>query len=222
MAKRQLRTAPLRMDKTCPCYCQPPTRSTYCVVKVQAPQNQGFFRGLLGQYERARSHLEALVERIEIEAIGSHRWLWKVRLLSVLAEACHALGDHEEALRYVEEGLGVAAATSMQKYMAKGWALRGRILAHLGKAEAAGGDLQRAFALAEKLASPSITYPIAYDLGQWYESAGQEREAALLYGKARDTIERMADSIEDEALQCIFLQSALVQAIQESWLSRNL
>jgi len=169
-----------------------------------------------GQYERARSHLEAMLERIE-RAFGSHRWLWRIRLHNVLAEACDAMGDHEEALRCVEVSLSTAVATSVRKYMAKGWALRGRILAHLGKAEAVGTDLQRAFALAEKLNSPSILYPIALSLGQWYEAAGQEREAAELYGKAKSTVERMAAAVDDEALRAIFLQWAPIQAIYESF-----
>jgi len=185
-------------------------------VEISALINLGADYLGLGQYERARSHLEPLLERVEIEAFGSHKWLWKPRLLNVLADVCRAMGDQEEALRCVEEGLSVAVATSTQKYMAKGWALRGKILAHVGNTEAAGSDLQRAFALAEKLKSPSITYPIAFDLGQWYEVAGQEREAAELYGRTKATVERMATAIEDEVLRSIFLQSALVRAIYES------
>ena len=185
-------------------------------VEISALINLGADYFELGQYERARSHLEPLIERIEIGEYRAHKWIWKPRLLNVLAEACHAMGDHEEALRYVEEGLSVAVASSLQKRMAKGWALRGRILAHLGNTDAGGAELQRAFALAEQLDSPSLYYPIAFDLGQWYEVAGQEREAAELYGKAKATVERMATAIEDEVLRSIFLQSAPVQAIYES------
>jgi predicted ATPase len=170
----------------------------------------------LGQYERARSQLQPLIERIEVGNFGAHRWLWKPRLLNVLAEAYHAMGNHGEALRYVEESVVTAEATSLQKYMAKGWALRGRILADLGQTEAAGQDLQRAFALAEKIKSPAVIYPIAFELGQWHERAGQEREAAELYGKARARVERMTAAMEDEALCSIFLQSAAVQAIDEA------
>jgi tetratricopeptide (TPR) repeat protein len=126
------------------------------------------------------------------------------------------MGNHGEALRYVEESVVTAETTSLQKYMAKGWALRGRILADLGQTEAAGQDLQRAFALAEKIKSPAVIYPIAFELGQWHERAGQEREAAELYGKARARVERMTAAMEDEALCSIFLQSAAVQAIDEA------
>jgi tetratricopeptide (TPR) repeat protein len=185
-------------------------------VEISALINLGADYLGLGQCERARCHLEEVLERIEIGDFGAHEFLWKQRLLNVLAEACRAMGAHEEALRDVEESLSVAVAHSSQKYMAKGWALRGRILAHLGNAEAAAADLQRAFALAEKLNSPAVTYPIAYDLGQWCEAAGQEREAMELYGKAKATVERMATAIEDEGLRSVFLQWAPIQAIKES------
>jgi len=122
---------------------------------------------------------------------------------------------YEQALRYVEEGLREAQATSSQKYVALGWALRGKIAAQMGDAEPAGTELQRAFALIDQLQSPSLIYPIAYELGYWYESIGKEREATTLYGKAQATIEQMVTTVEEEALRSTLLQSALVQTINE-------
>jgi tetratricopeptide (TPR) repeat protein len=185
-------------------------------VEISALINLGLDHLGLGQHARALSYLEPTLERVEREAFGAHRWRWKIRLLIGLAVVHYSTGAYEEALRYVEEGLKEAQATTSQKYVAKGWALRGKILAHLGNTEAAGADLQRAFSLAEQLNSPSLTYPIACDLGQWYESARRERDAVMLYARARDAIERMVTSVEDEALRSIFLQSALVQAINDS------
>jgi tetratricopeptide (TPR) repeat protein len=130
-----------------------------------------------------------------------------------LAELAHTEGDYEPALRYVEAGLRVAQETASQKYVAKGWALRGRILTQLGNTKVAGAELQKAFSLAEQLQSPSLFYPIAYTLGQWYEQGGQEQEAAMLYGKAKATIEQMATAVEDQSLRSIFLQSAPVKAV---------
>ncbi len=84
-----------------------------------------------------------------------------------------------------------------------------------GDFEAAGAEFQRAFTLAEQLRNPALSYPLAYDLGQWYETINKEREAAELYSKAKAAIEHMATAVEDEALRSIFLQSAPVQAIYE-------
>ena len=138
-----------------------------------------------------------------------------LRLLIGLAELSYTTGDYDQALRYVEEGLKEAQRTSSQKYVALGWALRGKIIAKLGDTEAAGSELQRAFTLADQLQSPSLIYPIAYDFGQWNESTGKEREATTLYGKAKATIEQMITAVEDETLRSTFRQSALVQDIYE-------
>jgi tetratricopeptide (TPR) repeat protein len=182
-------------------------------VEVSALINLGLDYLALGQYEQALSYLEPTLERVEREAFGSHRWRWKIRLFIGLAELSYTTGAYDQALRYVEDGLQEAQATSSQKYVALGWALRGKIAAKLGDADTAGTELQQAFTLAEHLQSPSLIYPIAYDFGQWYETTGKEWEAATLYGKAKATIEHMATAVDDEALRSTLLQSALVQTI---------
>ncbi len=184
-------------------------------VEISALINLGLDYGALGQHEHALSYLEPTLERVQREAFGAHRWRWKVRLLIGLAEVYYSAGAYEDALRYVEEGVKEAQATSSQKYVAKGWSLRGKLLAYQGNIEAAGAELQRAFSLAEQLHSPSLVYPIAFDLGQWYETAGKERKALELYGKAKAAVEDMATAVEDQDLRPILLQSAPVQAIYE-------
>jgi class 3 adenylate cyclase/tetratricopeptide (TPR) repeat protein len=184
-------------------------------VEISALINLGLDYFLLRQYDRAWSSLVPTLERVEREAFGVHRWRWMIRLFIGLAELSYATEDYEQAIRYVEEGVQEAQRTSSQKYVALGWALRGKIVHKLGDANTAGVELQRAFSLAEQLQSPSLLYPIAYDLGYWHESIGKEREAASLYGKAKATIEQMATAVEDEALRSTFLQAALVQEIHE-------
>jgi tetratricopeptide (TPR) repeat protein len=184
-------------------------------VEVSAFINLGLDALALGQHARALSFLEPTLDRVEREAFGSHRWRWMIRLLIGLAELSYATGAYDQAFRYVKEGLKEAQRTSSQKYVALGWAWRGKIIAQLGDTATAGLELQRAFSLAEQLQSPSLLYPIAYDLGHWYESTGKERDAAALYSRAKATIEQMATAVEDEALRSTFLQSALVQEIHE-------
>jgi tetratricopeptide (TPR) repeat protein len=184
-------------------------------VEISALINLGLDYFLLGQYERALSYLQPTLDRVQHEAFGAHRWRWKIRLFIGLAEVHYAAGAYEQALRYVEDGLKEAQATSSQKYIAKGWALRGKIVAKLGDSDAAGAELQRAHTLAEQLHSPALFYRTAYDLGQWYETMGQEQESAVLYAKAKAAVEHMATAIEDEGLRAIFHKSAPVQAIYD-------
>jgi tetratricopeptide (TPR) repeat protein len=184
-------------------------------VEISALINLGLDHLALGQYERALTSLQPTLARVQHEAFGVHKWRWKIRLLTGLAELAYTTGAYEQALRYVEEGLREAQATSSQKYVALGWVLRGKIAAQLGEDETAGTALQRALSLADALQSPSLIYPIAYDLGCWHESTGKEPEAITLYRKAQATIEQMATAVEDAALRAAFLQSAPVQTINE-------
>jgi len=184
-------------------------------VEISALLNLGLDYFALGQHARALSYLESTRDRIEREAFGAHRWRWKMRLFIELAELSYAAGAYEQALRYVEAGLHEAHTTSSQKYVAKGWALRGKTMAQLGQRDVAGAEFRRALALAEQLSNPALISPLAYELGQWYEAVGQEQEAAALYTQAKVTIDHMATTIEDAALRTTFLQSALVQAVYE-------
>jgi tetratricopeptide (TPR) repeat protein len=184
-------------------------------VECSALINLGFDYLALGQHARAVSYLAPTLDRVEREAFGAHRWRWKMKLCLGLAEVSYMTGEYDQAIRYVDEGLQEAQRTSSQKYVALGWAWRGKIIAKLGNAEVAGTELQRAFSLADQLQSPSLLYPIAYDLGQWHESVGKNREAASLYSQAKATIAQMATAVEDDALRSTFLQSALVQEIHE-------
>lgn len=135
-------------------------------MEISVLINSGLGYLALAQVDRARSYLEPTLERVVRQALGSHRWRWKIRLLLGLAELPYTTRAYEQAWRSVEEGLNAAQATSLQKDVTKGWALRGKIAARLGDATAAGAEFQRAFTLAEQLESLPLLYPLAHELGR--------------------------------------------------------
>jgi tetratricopeptide (TPR) repeat protein len=182
-------------------------------VEISALINLGLDYLALGQYERALVSLKPTLERVQHEAFGVHQWRWQTRLLIGLAEVHYAMGAYERALHAVEAGLQQAQATGSQKYVANALALQGKVLTALGQRESGGRALQQAFRLVERLQSPSLTYPIAYELGRWFDMIGKERQGAALYGKAKATIAHMLASVEDPALQASFRQSELVQTV---------
>lgn len=182
-------------------------------VEISALINLGLDYLALGQYERAVASLKPTLERVQHEAFGVHKWRWQMKLLIGLAEVHYVMGAYEEAFHFVEKGLQQARATGSQKYVARAWALQGNILIALNQREAGGRVLQRAFRLVERLHSPSLIYPIAYDLGQWFEMIGNERRSAALYGQAKAAIEHMLATVGDATLQASFQQSEPVQTI---------
>jgi tetratricopeptide (TPR) repeat protein len=182
-------------------------------VEISALINLGLDYLALGQYERAFASLQPTLARVQHEAFGVHKWRWQTRLLLGLAEVHYAMGAYERAFQAVEEGLQQAQATRSHKYVAHAWALQGKVLIALGQREAGGRALQRAFRLVEQLQSPSLTYPIADALGQWFDMIGNERQGAALYGKAKAIIEHMLTAVEEPGLHASFRQSELVQTI---------
>ena len=125
-------------------------------MECSALINLGFDYLALGQHARAVSYLEPTLDRVEREAFGAHRWRWKMKLCLGLAEVSYTTGAYDQALRYVEEGLQEAQKTSSQKYVALGWALRGKIVAKLG--ECSRGRTALATSL---LACGTVTEPLA-------------------------------------------------------------
>lgn len=184
-------------------------------VEISALINLGYDYLALNQPEQALAYFEPALERVQLKGFGAHKWRWQMKLFIGLAEHAFDTGASEQALRYVERGLQEALATSSQKYIVKSWALLGKILAQMGKTEAAGAELQRAFSLAEQLRSPPLSYRLAYTLGQWYETTGQEQAAAVLYARAKADVEQIAAAVGDEALAAVFLQSNFAQMILE-------
>ena len=169
----------------------------------------------LGQIDRALAQLEPTLERVESEGIGSHRWRWTVRLLNTIAEVHFAAGRYDEAARYNELGIDKARATSSRKYLVNAWALRGKLKARHGDTAGAGADFEKASSLAEKLSSPTILYPIAYDFAKWSETHGKEEKARELYEKARNATEAIASSIENKTLHSIFSKSPVVRDLSK-------
>ncbi len=185
-------------------------------VELSALVNLGYDYLGLGHYDRARACLESTLDRVQHEAFGAHRWRWQMKLFIGLGEHAYHTGDYAKALHYVGRGLEEAEATASQKYIAIGRGLCGKILTSVGDVDAASIELQRAFATVEQVGSPSLAYPIAYELGRWHESIGMEQEAAAWYGKANISIAQMAAAIEDDSLRLGFFRSTPVQLLSES------
>ena len=80
-------------------------------------------------------------------------------------------------------------------------------MAKLGDHGTALAELQRACELAEQINSPTLLYPIATELGQCYETIGNDQEAMACYKKAKEIVEKIENALEDQTLRSTFLQS---------------
>ncbi len=184
-------------------------------VEISALINLGMDALALEDFDQAQSYLAPTLERVEREAFGAHRWRWRVRLFSGLAELYLATGALDDALRMAEDGIREADATSSKKYLIHARALRGQILSAMGHTHDALAEFQRAMSLVSLLQSPILRMGLACRLGPCYERLGQEQAAMGLYVMAQEAIPRISTSLGAHALQATFQRSANVQFLTE-------
>lgn len=187
-------------------------------VEISALVNLGLDFVALGQPEKAQRHLESILERVQRDAYGAHKWRWQMKLLLGLAEVHLSRAEQEQALQFASAGLAQAQATNSSKYVVQGRALEGKILLALRQPQNAIAALQEAYDLAQKIDSPTLIYPTAFALGRQMERSGRQREAQALYTNAQSNVQAMADAIaaapRGKILASTLLHSSTAQAIQ--------
>lgn len=78
------------------------------------------------------------------------------------------------------------------------------------------GDLREAEALAEEIGLPGELWQIRATLGELYQKSGDEEQAGRAFSRAVETVEALADTIEDEVLREGFLGAPQIQRLLES------
>jgi len=182
-------------------------------IEISGLVNLGLDHIALGQYRAAQDCLQPTLERVQQEAFGAHKWRWTMKLLIGLAEVHYRTGDYDQAFYFVEAGLKEARATSSQKYVAQGFALRGKILLAGNQPAAGGCDLKAALEIAEPLHSPALLYPLAHEVSAWYAAQGDEEQAVAHYKKAQHAVIHMLSAIKDDTLQATLLALPSVRVL---------
>ena len=134
-------------------------------VEISALINLGLDYLALDQHARAVSYLEPTLDRVAREGFGTHRRRWQMKLS--LGSQRYRIPQARMIKRYVMLKRDSTKRREPPRRNTSPWA--GHYVARSSRsseiADAAGTELQHAFSLAEQLQSPSLLYPIAYDLG---------------------------------------------------------
>jgi tetratricopeptide (TPR) repeat protein len=165
-----------------------------------------------GQCPQAREHFEraaALIDRDDW-----FTWRYRIRLLVGLGELALLEGAPEQALAFATQALALADATGSRKHAGRARLLHGRALLAAGAPPAEVlAPLERAQALARASGHPPLRWSSARELACLHVRLGHEAEAAACRAEARATIEAIAGSIRDPALQRSFLGADPVQRV---------
>jgi tetratricopeptide (TPR) repeat protein len=150
------------------------------------------------------------------KAFGAHRWRWSIHLAFGLSTALMMLGRDGEALAEANRGLAEAEQTESLKYV--GWfhARRGELALRAGDAAAAAESLDRAVAIARRIAYPTLTWQAAELLARAQLRLGAAEKAGAAARLAQDTVAAIAAAAPEPALADTLRHWARVVEMQET------
>ncbi len=91
-----------------------------------------------------------------VKGLGTHRWLWMLRLAEARAEIALARGEWEEAIRWADDAIAQSVLRGRVKYQVAGLETRAKALASLGRKHEAIAGLHSAVELARPVGDPAM------------------------------------------------------------------
>jgi hypothetical protein len=98
------------------------------------------------------------------KAVGSHGWLWRLRLAEAQAELAFVKGNYEETLQLVAYAVAQSKSRGRVKYEAFGLETRAKALAAVGRNKEAIIEAQNAVRLLRPIGAPALFCRAAWSL----------------------------------------------------------
>jgi tetratricopeptide (TPR) repeat protein len=163
--------------------------------------------------EPARAHENLLkAESIFDEDIW-YRWRYNIRLKAAFARYWILKGDLVAARGYAEASKEAARAHGDRKYRAWAQKTLGEIALMLDDVDTAGTCLDNAIGILANNPCPTIEWRILTSRAELAAQLGDAATADEFRGRARATIQSLADSVTDDALKTRFLKSPVVRRV---------
>ena len=144
-----------------------------------------------------------------VGAVGSHAWLWQLRLSQTRAELALARGAFETAVVEATEGIGHSQTKGRRrpKYEALGLTTRARALHSLGQTRDAIADARQAVVVARGTHDPAL---LLLALDGFLVIDGDDESAA----EALELDRRISTALPNEAIRQRFAESEVVQRVR--------
>lgn len=139
------------------------------------------------------------------------KWRYSQHLCASYGEACVALDDLNRADEWANQCLDLAARTDSKKYLVRGWRLKASIDAHRLNWEDAEESLRRALALAEKIGNPTQLWRTQLAMSRLFADTKQADQARAVDQAARNTLDRIGESLRTATLRSAFNDSPLIK-----------
>jgi DNA-binding winged helix-turn-helix (wHTH) protein len=167
----------------------------------------------LGNHERALEHLLALKREMDRHTV-IHDWYWRNVLQAALTDLRLAQGDLPRAVEEGEAFLGVACSTAERTWQALAWEANARVALAACELERARDCITNALTAMDGFEVPLAEWQVHATAAELSERSGRLEAAQHHGGRARSTIQRLADSLPaGDPLRKTFLSAPRIQQI---------
>ena len=143
------------------------------------------------------------------------RWRYSTRLFASLGEMWLARGDPVKAREFNEQSLEIAKRTSSQKYLVRGWRLKGEIALAHRQLKVAEEWLLKSLDLAQAIGNPTQLWKTHLTMGRVHTEAKRLEKARPEYRAARSVVERIKTNLQDPKLRASLENYPVIRQIFE-------
>jgi tetratricopeptide (TPR) repeat protein len=198
------------------------------VINVNLLKAIGTTYYLSGNNEKALQNLNQALEIVVKSGLIEN----EQGVLSILSEIWLSKGDYAQSSKYCERLLRIARKKELKGYLAIGRKIKGEILTAVAVArirqassssskkakelKAAEKELKEALKIAEKIGAKPQLWQIHASLGKVYtvsDGKGSKKKSSEQFAKAKEIIQDIASTIDNEKLKKTFLNAKPVKAV---------
>jgi tetratricopeptide (TPR) repeat protein len=129
------------------------------------------------------------------------KWRYSMHLFASYGELWLARGYTAKAKDNADQCLGIATRTNSQKYLVKGWRLKGEIALLNKQWDGAEDALRQALKIAKAIGNPTQLWKTYLTIGRLHTKAKRQDMAEQAYGAAREIINKIIASLQDQKLR---------------------
>jgi class 3 adenylate cyclase/tetratricopeptide (TPR) repeat protein len=169
-----------------------------------------------GDFPLAQECLDGVYRLVHDPATSDWmKWRYSMHLFASLGDFWLARGDPARAQEDADQCLDIATRTHSQKYLVKGWRLRGETARARRQWDEAAGWLQQALTLAQTIGNPTQLWKTHLALGHLHAGARRPEQARQAYQDARAVIEQVKANVQNPELRTSLERSLLAYQLYD-------
>jgi tetratricopeptide (TPR) repeat protein len=143
------------------------------------------------------------------------KWRYSTHLFASLGELWLARGDYTKAREFAGQCLDIARRTNSKKNLVKALRLQGEIAIARRQWDDAEAALREAVMIAETVGNPTQLWKTYLTAARLQDHLNKHDDARVAYQKARQVVERVRATLQNQSLRISLERSPIIQQIYD-------